>query len=234
MFEIGASLAQARQAQGLALADAERLTCLRGRYLSALEDERFDSLPGHTYARAFLRSYANALGLQADLFVTEFDERFPEFPEETVEITVPPRRGYGELWASLPRKAILACAGVAVLVGAIAWGGSSGQTSQPPLAAEPISMPHPRPRAMLAAAPRVTPLHPALVLTAERGPCWLLVRRQSATGPVLYEGMLQPGQSLSFKPRVWLRLGAPANVEAHRGGSPLAGLSGAVPVDLVS
>jgi hypothetical protein len=213
------------------LADAERLTCLRVRHLSALEDERFDALPGHTYARAFLRSYASALGLQADLFVMEFDERFPELPEETVEITVPRARRYGELWASLPRKAILGCAVVVALIGAVAWSGSSGQASHPPLPAAPINMPHPR--VTLAIPQRVTPLHPALVLTAGRGPCWLLVRRQSETGPVLYEGTLQPGESLSFRPRVWLRLGAPANVEAHRGASPLAGLAGAVPVDLV-
>src|SRR4051812_37466688 len=81
MFEIGASLAEARRARGLAVHDAEQLTCMRAKYLTALEEERFDELPGRAYARAFLRTYATALGLQGDRFVAEFDEQRPE-PEE--------------------------------------------------------------------------------------------------------------------------------------------------------
>ena len=57
MFEIGASLAAARRARGLGMRDAERLTCMRSKYLTALEEGRFDELPGRTYARAFLRTY---------------------------------------------------------------------------------------------------------------------------------------------------------------------------------
>ncbi len=84
MFEIGASLTAARESQGLVLADAERLTRLRERYLRALEEDRFDVLPGRTYARAFLRSYADCLSLDADRFVAEFDQRFPEPVDETL------------------------------------------------------------------------------------------------------------------------------------------------------
>lgn len=84
MFEIGASLAAARESQGLVLADAERLTRLRERYLRALEEDRFDVLPGRAYARAFLRSYADALSLDADAFVAEFDQRFPELVDESL------------------------------------------------------------------------------------------------------------------------------------------------------
>jgi cytoskeletal protein RodZ len=83
LFEIGASLTAAREAQGLVLADAERLTRLRPGYLRALEEDRFDALPGRTYARAFLRSYADALSLDSDRFVAEFDQRFPEPTEES-------------------------------------------------------------------------------------------------------------------------------------------------------
>jgi cytoskeleton protein RodZ len=83
LFEIGASLTAAREAQGLVLADAERLTRLRAGYLRALEEDRFEALPGRTYARAFLRSYADALSLDADRFVAEFDQRFPEHTEES-------------------------------------------------------------------------------------------------------------------------------------------------------
>src|SRR5512147_811486 len=81
MFEIGASLAAARRARGLTIRDAEQLTCMRAKYLTALEEDRFEALPGRAYARAFLRTYATALELQADRFVAEFDAQQPE-PEE--------------------------------------------------------------------------------------------------------------------------------------------------------
>jgi cytoskeletal protein RodZ len=83
LFDIGASLTAARESQGLVLADAERLTRLRERYLRALEEDRFDVLPGRAYARAFLRSYADALSLDADRFVAEFDQRFPQPDEDS-------------------------------------------------------------------------------------------------------------------------------------------------------
>ena len=93
MFEIGGSLAAAREGQGLTPADAEQLTCLRGKYLSALEGDRFEELPGRVYARAFLRTYADALGLDADRFVREFEERFPESEdeEESRAVVIAPR-----------------------------------------------------------------------------------------------------------------------------------------------
>src|SRR5581483_12025224 len=84
-FEIGESLAAARRAQRLELADVEALTRIRQRQLAALEAERFDLLPGRAYTRAFLRTYAGALGLDADHFVAEFEERYPE-PEEVEQV----------------------------------------------------------------------------------------------------------------------------------------------------
>jgi cytoskeletal protein RodZ len=83
VFDIGASLTAARESQGFGLADAERLTRLREKYLRALEEDRFEALPGHAYARAFLRGYAEALCLDADRFVEEFDQRFPVSAEES-------------------------------------------------------------------------------------------------------------------------------------------------------
>src|SRR3954468_15379840 len=73
MFEIGSSLRQARQRQGLSLADVERATCVRQKYLSALEDERFEVLPGAAYVRGFLRTYAEFLGLDGNLCIDEFN-----------------------------------------------------------------------------------------------------------------------------------------------------------------
>jgi hypothetical protein len=51
-------------------------------------------------------------------------------------------------------------------------------------------------------------------LAAVRGDCWMSVRRGSADGEVLYEGVLASGRSIRFiAHRLWLRLGAASNVE---------------------
>jgi hypothetical protein len=61
--ELGDWLVRARETRGLTLEDAERDTRISRRYLQALEDERFDIIPAPVYARGFLRSYSQYLGL---------------------------------------------------------------------------------------------------------------------------------------------------------------------------
>jgi hypothetical protein len=63
----------------------------------------------------------------------------------------------------------------------------------------------------------------ALVLRATRGPCWLSVREWDEQGRRLFEGMLEPGESRRFgERRLWLRIGAPWNLVASRGGHLLS------------
>ena len=76
MFEIGNSLREARLRQGLDFPEIEQRTKIRGKYLRALEDEQFDVLPGQTYVKGFLRSYAEHLGLDGQLYVDEYSSRF--------------------------------------------------------------------------------------------------------------------------------------------------------------
>src|SRR5205823_11226540 len=75
VLQIGSNLREARLRQGLELGAVERATRIRARHLAALEEERFDQLPAQAYARAFLRSYAEYLGLEPQLFVDEFNSR---------------------------------------------------------------------------------------------------------------------------------------------------------------
>src|SRR5438132_6331438 len=76
MFELGASLRDARRKRGLELDAVQRATRIRRRYLEAIENERFDLLPGDAYARGFLREYAEFLGLDGGLYVQEYNDRF--------------------------------------------------------------------------------------------------------------------------------------------------------------
>jgi helix-turn-helix protein len=211
LFEIGASLAAARESKGLSFTDAENLTCLRARYLEAMEADRFEDLPGHVYARAFLRTYAAALGLDAEQYVDEFASRYPEPEDEPLAVVPRSRR-------RLPVGLALVAAAVVGLVAAIAWSGSSHPRQVAPI--RPPARPAPPPVHKARARPQPPP-HPAkpkpLLIRAVGGDCWLLVRRGGETGPVLYEGLLQPGQTVRFRPRVWVRLGAPWNVVLRRG-----------------
>ena len=76
MFEIGYSLRAARERQGIGLPEAELATKIRAKYIRALEEEDFDALPADTYARGFLRTYADYLGLDGEIYVDEYASRF--------------------------------------------------------------------------------------------------------------------------------------------------------------
>ena len=62
MFEIGASLREARMNRNLSAEDVQKGIHIRARYLMALEEERWELLPGEAYAKGFLRTYAEFLG----------------------------------------------------------------------------------------------------------------------------------------------------------------------------
>ena len=82
MFEIGSSLREARLRQGLDFPAIEAGTKIRGKYLRALEDEQFAQLPAQTYVKGFLRTYAEYLGLDGELYVDEFNSRYVVGEEE--------------------------------------------------------------------------------------------------------------------------------------------------------
>jgi cytoskeletal protein RodZ len=230
LFDIGGSLAAAREGQRLTPSDAERLTCLRCKYLAALENNNFDALPGRVYARAFLRTYADALELDADRFVGEFDARYREPEHETHVAVTRPRR--------MPRvsaRSILLVVGVAGFVGAVIWSAVTSPTKVTPIPAPATAVAaQAQPRAALALVPAKPARHASLVVRATSGPCWLLVRRGDSSGAVLFEGTLEQGHTMRFAPRVWVRLGAPGNVAIHRGAHVVTGLSPTTPVNLTA
>jgi transcriptional regulator with XRE-family HTH domain len=218
MFEIGSSLREARERRGLELPAVERATHIRVKYLAALENERFDVLPGPAYTKGFLRTYADFLGLDAQRFVDAYTARFPP-EEETPTVTLARVRRRRSLLDS--RLVVVA---FAVLLGLIGWRLSSIESghnaaSPPP----PPSVSHTRlsqPTAPLT-PPRARPRTAGLVLRA-RGRCWISVRLGSEAGRRLYEGTLEPGTPVRFAAgRLWIRIGAPWNLEATLNGKPL-------------
>src|SRR2546430_15628288 len=82
MFQIGESLREARTRRGLTPADVHKAIRIRERYLTALEEERWEMLPGEAYVRGFLKTYADFLGLEGNLYLDEYNSRIREYPEE--------------------------------------------------------------------------------------------------------------------------------------------------------
>jgi cytoskeletal protein RodZ len=231
VFEIGNSLREARLRQGYELPRVEADTKIRAKYLRALEEERFEVLPGETYVKGFLRTYAEYLGLDGQLYLDEFNSRFTR--EEEPQAPSRPRR-QARSRAVESNFVIVALAGiiaVTILV-VVAWKfGSTGPATPTNLLPGALTTTG-------GATTDTTPQAPAkpashggktktkLVLSSAGGDCWLQVRARSATGKLLYEGTLQAGQTQRFvdAKRLWLQLGNPVNLSARLNGKPVHNL----------
>jgi len=76
MPEIGETLREARMRRRIDMAEVESATKIRAKYLRALESEEWDLLPGPTFVKTFLRTYADYLELDSRLLVEEYKQRF--------------------------------------------------------------------------------------------------------------------------------------------------------------
>src|SRR5688572_15311885 len=91
MIEIGATLREARIRRKIDISVVEEHTKIRAKYLRALENEEWALLPGPTFARSFLRTYAEFLGLDAQRLIDGYRQQFGSSPEaELFHYTEPP------------------------------------------------------------------------------------------------------------------------------------------------
>ena len=89
MADIGDKLKSAREAKGLSIADIEKATKIQSRYLEAIEKNEFDKLPGDFYVRAFIRQYAQVVGLDGKELLSDYHDDVPEAkPDEYVENSI--------------------------------------------------------------------------------------------------------------------------------------------------
>ena len=208
MFEIGTSLREARTRRRIEFAQAEQATKIRGKYLRALEDERFEVLPSQTYVKGFLRTYADYLGLDGQLYVDEFNSRFVAGDDGDYRVarrSPPPQEG------RLQRNAIvfaLVAITVVIVVVVSAWTALGGKAHVAPPVQTPV-------------VHKKAPVVPAgyLEITATRGPSKVIVNRTSSGGHVLFEGTLERGETQAFSGgRFWLNVGSPENLIVKVGG----------------
>ena len=138
MAEIGEMLREARMRRRIDMTEVESATKIRGKYLRALENEEWDLLPGPTFVKTFLRTYAEYLGLDPRLLVEEYRQRY-ERPstQDLTPFSAARARGRARrrrVPALGPVVVILGC--VAVLLGSLwalgTWGDDDDGTPPPP------------------------------------------------------------------------------------------------------
>jgi len=80
---VGAMLRATRQRYGWDLEDIESALRIRLAHLQAIEDGRFEDLPGPAYAVGFVRAYADYLGLEREEVVSQFRDEISDLPRRT-------------------------------------------------------------------------------------------------------------------------------------------------------
>jgi len=206
MFEIGTSLREARLRKGLELPQIESATKIRGKYLLALEEEQFAQLPAQTYVKGFLRTYADYLGLDGQLYVDEFNSRYGVGDEEP---PAPVRRPMRAQRRRVQTNVVVAAlVGIGLLTALVIAAWTSGSPDRQNVvgvgsgSARP-STPAARKRSGAA----------SITLRAVRRSVFLVVHKSSSRGRVLFEGSLEAGKSKNFfVKRLWINTGTPESL----------------------
>jgi cytoskeleton protein RodZ len=239
----GATLAAARAARGIELADIARDTRVPLRHLKALETEDHSGLPALPYAIGFVKAYARAVGLDSEAMALQFRAETSKMPHAPVAPSFEARDG-----RRLPSPGLVTVSiaiVVAIIAGLSAWGAGMFDPAPPaavaeaPLAvdaslapADPAMTSDP---AALSAPPAAAPAATAgatVVLTA-REEVWVRIADR-ATGVSARIGVMAPGESFTVpadQPGLKLWTGKAGALAITVGGQPIPPLGG--PVDSV-
>jgi cytoskeleton protein RodZ len=214
MFEIGNSLREARVRQGLDYPQVELGTKIRPKYLKALEDEQFETLPAQPYVKGFLRTYAEFLGLDGQLYVDEYNSRHVVENGDDAPIVRRPPSARAKRDRGIERRVVLlALLGIAVLTALVivAWkfGGSDSSNSTP---------------SVVTTQGGATVAVPwTLRLTGIRRGTYVEVRRSSAKGKVLLQATIPAGHTEVLDgSRFWLYVVRSTGLRVSLRGKPVA------------
>jgi len=207
-LSVGDRLRAAREEKGFSLEDLAAETRIPRRHLESLEDSDWDRLPAPTYTIGFAKSYASAVGLDRAEIAEQIrgemgGTRTRSSTMETFEPVDPAR--------TMPKWLVLAAiAAVILIVIFFTWMQNrelaGPEDSQIGAAEPPPPSSEPTPRAQ---APAARPAAEGPVVLTALAPAWIRVTDQ---GSILFEGMMQPGQSYTVPPSAsapLLRAGAP-------------------------
>lgn len=212
------------------MSEVETRTKIRAKYLRAIENEEWDLLPGPVYAKSFLRTYGDYLGLDSRMLVEEYKRRYegptdhePARPIASLARERERERMRGFRGPRLPQWTPIALVLVAIvvvlyLVGTIGGSSSKSPATTPSSASTHHAKHHAKSRHVALPA---TPASATLQLTATAPVYVCLVNGRGKF--LIFEKTYAPGQTIpTFKQKRMLLTLGNANVQVKVNGKPQA------------
>jgi hypothetical protein len=229
--------------QKIDIAEVESATKIRAKYLRALENEEFGLLPGNTFVKTFIRTYAEYLGLDAQLLIEEYrveheprgDTELQPYVSPTSRRSQRERRGGGGGRSRPPRApsgppgpgtALLVLVGVVLVIFAILgiWGGSEEDGGGKQAATTPKARTEPK-QERKERKPRPSTVR---LRVAPSGETYVCVDRGAGTD-VEFEGTLTAPRSFRGK-RLRLNIGSPSSARVTVNGKRVRAVQGSNPL----
>ena len=211
--------------QRLDIADVEARTKIRAKYLRALENEEFGMLPGPTFVKTFLRTYAEMLGLDPHVLVEEYRASYEHGDEIEAPLGPPAVAGRDRRHGPRigPGTVILL-----VLVGIVATLVAIGLASDDEGGGDQASTPETtRSETKAKAAPKPAPPRRVSLKVTPATPTYVCVDHGVGT-PVVFENTIDSAQTFHGK-RVRVNLGK-RDVQLRMNGKPVKVTPGPDPV----
>jgi cytoskeleton protein RodZ len=242
---VGSYLRKCRESRGITVEDASRVTRIGKNYLSALEEDRFESLPNPAYVKGFLRAYGIFLGLSGDEVVAMYERSLSPAIPETSEYKGMLNSGIDER-AGSPRQGLwivplllLILVLIAAYIVRVKGTGPAKTPAAPSAVPAPVGPPpvqQPRSSAALSAGPTVdrldkatSDLAPAGAESQPEGIVLKLKINQDSSLNVTIDDMisqqydLKAGDLIEWKADkvITLEMGNAGGIEAELNGKPL-------------
>jgi hypothetical protein len=204
MPDIGATLQEARMRAKLDITEVEMATKIRAKYLRAIENEEWDMLPGPTFVKSFVRTYADYLGVDGKLLVEEYKLRHEPPPTEAELQPIGPPLSERQRRLRTPRPprmsrgTAIGLSVVGLLALLIVLGSIGNDEEPPPVASQPTTTP---PQAPARPRPRPRPAVPATVRLTLIPAAEVYVCLRDARGQLLVSTTLGAGDTRSFRGR---------------------------------
>jgi transcriptional regulator with XRE-family HTH domain len=237
MAQIGSILRESRVRMGLSLKEVSESTKIRVKYLAALEDDDYGAIPGPTFVKAYLRTYANVLRLDPDSLIDDYRrtyERRQSSTNEYYDLTLEQvrdrsMRGRKKRPVRNTRRGYT-LAGVLAVVAVVllAFFGSRGGGGEPVVGPESVG----GTTTTIIGEVTSTTLGPAgstttsepiytgsdvLLRIVATGDCALVIRRLDRDGESVFQGALRSGEETTAEgsKRYWVSIGNPDALQIY-------------------
>lgn len=230
MSVVGKLLRSERIKKGLDHSDIEASTGIRASFIKAIEEGRFDTLPGEVYVKGFIRNYATFLGLDPAKMVRMYVDKVSTEAEDE-EITVNVQSASSTEKSSAASSIIWVILVILLICGAAGgiywWMNGPGKQGGVPTPQQQSNSPNPTPApAQTTVTGTSTPQavnRPVNLFVRYLQRCWTSV---TADGKIVYEGVPTAGETMTWQAERTLvvNFGNAAAVEVLFNGTPVGKL----------